>query len=203
MTFHPATNCAEIVIAGDKGGQQIVTTFYGQKVGGYTSDDIQDLADAVDGWMGLDGLSLFPDQYLYIETRVRGMSDALDFFASANANSGAGQNTGASKPNNVAFAVSRRSIFTGRGARGRIFLLPTEDWLSDENHVDAAQAEAIVTVLNGFKTVLDGVGFEEVILHRKVGSSWLSEATKHPVITYAVADLSLDSQRRRLPGRGS
>lgn len=203
MAFHPIENTVEAVIHGRLGGQEIINTFFIKKGGGYTSEDVQDLADFLDEWVGEEWLPIQGNDYTYERVTVRGMADALDFYASADDSSGNGTTGGNSQPNNVALAIARKTIYTGRAARGRIFITVPLSAMDDENHVTAAYATSVEGQLNDLNTTLTGMGWDMVVAHRRSGGAWLSTGVTFPVTGWEVTDLVVDSQRRRLPGRGS
>lgn len=98
-------------------------------------------------------------------------------------------------PNNVAFAVKRITGHAGRANRGRVYHFGiAEDMTSAQNNAGPVYANNLVTaytaLMNGMAS---GPGVQEVLLHKASG-------TFTPVAQYSYSDLTLDSQRRRLPG---
>lgn len=99
-------------------------------------------------------------------------------------------------PNNVSFAVKKRTALSGRMNRGRLYWPGlTASMLSGANEVIAGFASDIVDFCNTLSADV-GIavpGGPEVVYHRSLG-------TGTDVTTYTYTDLFLDSQRRRLPG---
>lgn len=106
-----------------------------------------------------------------------------------------GHNAGTPLPNNAAIAIKRQSGHRGRGNRGRVFHFGlTEDFMQSANVMIPAIANGMRSAYDGLMTaqVADNA-VHEVILHRATGTSI-------DVESYALTDLTVDSQRRRLPG---
>jgi len=204
MTFQSVPDTAEIVVKGTLNGQNVVNTFYATKEGGYDQADIDALASHVDDWVGALWLPHMPTQYHYLTSVVRGLTSAIDLTGEDNTNSGDGGGGTMTGANNMSLAVKRRSGFTGRGARGRVFLPGVPDsGKDDDNHVTTDFSGSMETVLNGFRAAIADVDWVEVIVHRVASGVPLAEAVIFTVVEYVVVDLVIDSMRRRLPGRGS
>lgn len=204
MPFQEVGDTAEVIIAGTRNGQEIVNTFYAHKPGGYVQADIDALATAVDLWVAGQWLNAVDVAYSYVETRVRGLTAPIDLEGSSNVSAGPGTVAGVPYPNNATLSVKRRSAFTGRGARGRVFLPGlTNANSTDEDHMTAAFAAGVEEVLNNMRATMATVNWVEVIVHRVAGGVPLPAAVVYTVVEYAVVDLVIDSMRRRLPKRGS
>jgi len=199
MAFYPVENTAKVAIEGEKNGALIVMTTWSRKLGGYAQEDIDALAAAVDDWVAEGLLTWLPPDYTYTQTKVRGMADAFDFFSSADAGAGPGVYTGEGLPNNVALSVSRRSFYTGRATRGRVYIPLASEALVDASHVSSGFADGVADTWDTLRVAMASEGWDEVIVHRKSGGTWLSTGVCYPVVDYICADTRTDSMRRRLP----
>lgn len=204
MAFQPATNCAEVVVEGSQAGQQVVNTYYFRKDAAYTQEDIDNLALAVDTWVGAVMLPLVSNQYSYIRTRVRGLTSAVDLASENNTSAGSGEQTGDSFPNNVALSVKRRSAFTGRAARGRVYWpgMTVNQVELSTNTVTDAFVTLVLAALDALTEAAGEADWEAVILHRVSGGTPLAAAVIYTLVEWVVVDKVLDSMRRRLPARG-
>lgn len=203
MPFQRVPDTVEIIIKGTMGGQEMINTHYGQMDGGYALADIENLADDVDAWVGSIWLSEMPSNFHYDSTTVRGLNSSIDLEATNSDSAGNGALGASTFSNNASLAVSRRSAFTGRGARGRIYIPPpAPSRLSDDNHINSDFAAWLVAALDGLDDVISGAGFVPVIVHRVAAGVPLTEAVVFTLIEWVVVDLVIDSMRRRLPGRG-
>lgn len=203
MSFQRVPRTCEIVLVGERAGQEIINTFYAQHETDYTLANLVALANAVDTWAGTEWLTEMPADYNYVRTDVRGLNAAIDLSATADAHAGNGALANSGFSNNSSLAVSRRSGFTGRGARGRVYIPPPSSAaLADDNHVTADFEAAIVAVLDLMDEAVDGAGFIPVIVHRVASGVPLAEAVVFTLVEWVVVDRVIDSMRRRLPGRG-
>jgi hypothetical protein len=104
--------------------------------------------------------------------------------------------------NNVAFCVTLRTAHRGRGSQGRLYLAGLSVAQVTGNYVDTVPAAAIVA---GVKTVIDAMalsGYTACVYSRRENNEWLATGGVAYVQAVLATDLTVDSQRRRLPGRG-
>lgn len=100
-----------------------------------------------------------------------------------------------SSPGNVTLCVSLRTALAGRRFRGRKFFSGIPENATASNLIDSSLAGFVVTGINNLIGALAGNGFPLSIV------SYIGP-TVTPVETALVTDLFVDSQRRRLSGRG-
>lgn len=115
----------------------------------------------------------------------------------------AGTASGTSAPLNVALVVSHRTEKRGRSYRGRTYLsgIP-EPQIENVNLAKAAYAADVVSRFGDLQTTLDGAGYDLVVASKRHNGVVTNPAETNEVIAL-VADTLLDSQRRRLTGRGT
>lgn len=116
----------------------------------------------------------------------------------------AGEVAGDCVPGNVAFCVQFKSFGRGRSTRGRNYIpgIPMSQ-LSGINEVGSSFATAMI---NAYLAILgDTYTFIPawVINSKFSGGAPRTTGVNSVVTSVVYADLYLDSQRRRLPGRGS
>src|SRR5215203_288643 len=103
-------------------------------------------------------------------------------------------------PLNVTLAVTAVTGSRGRGRQGRTFWIGLSETQVDENVITNTSQDNIVDDMNALKTAVEAVaGQELVVLHRYAAGELLPEATYSPIITYAVRDTTVDTQKNRLP----
>lgn len=107
--------------------------------------------------------------------------------------------------NNVAFCVSLRTANRGRSFRGRLYLPGISSAsMDDPNHLVPAIA---TNIANAVFTALDQVtvdtGAIPVVVSRFTAGAPRTTGIATPIVTVIAVDNVVDSQRRRLPGRGS
>jgi len=204
MAFQSVPNTLEATIIATQSGEACYNTFYAHKGSTVSQADADGYAELVDIWVGAHWLPLMPGDYIYERTDVRGLTAAIDVASSANANAGNGALSNTNLSNNASLAVKRRSAFTGRGARGRVYIPPpAPENMADDNHISTTFAGLIVAALDAMDTALGGVSLEQVIVHRVAAGVPLTTAVVFSVVEWVVVDRVIDSMRRRLPGRGT
>lgn len=118
----------------------------------------------------------------------------------------AGTAGGALMPGNQTFAVKLSSGLTGRSARGRIYWPPSTDAMLTPYYgtMNVASAAAIVAAVNTLiaNITAANAAWHLVITSYMSGKAWRGAGVNYRVTGAGYSDLNLDSQRRRLPGRG-
>jgi len=114
-----------------------------------------------------------------------------------------GNNAGSYTPTNVAVVMSHRTAKRGRSYRGRSFIggLPITQ-VDTPTTLAASTATAFANGFASLRGTLDTHGLDHVVASRQHNGVTTSPAETNEVIT-TVVDTLLDSQRRRLAGRGS
>jgi len=201
MAFQRVPETAEAVLSIGSQGIIMTNTFYFRKTGGYGQVDIDDLAAAVDGWVGAHYRARLSAEATYFGTNVRGLDQVNDLTAVNTTSAGIGGVVGEILPLNVSFAIKRLSGLTGRSARGRIFVpgIPTSQLDANENFVLATYADGNVDALNELKIDAALAGWQEVIVSRFENNVKRPLGVLFVVVNYAYTDLIVDTQRGRLP----
>lgn len=107
-----------------------------------------------------------------------------------------------SMPNNVAMCVSFRTANRGRWARGRNYVPGMAEDGVTANTFLQARVDLIVAAYNSLKGLVADNGGTWVIASRTFQNAPRVAGITFPVIAALTTDLYVDSQRRRLPGRG-
>jgi len=107
-------------------------------------------------------------------------------------------------PNNVTFVVSFRTASRGRSYRGRLYHVGlTENFVTLDSVGDSNAAAFQGDYESFFADIATAVpGSSHVVVSRCSGGEWRDTAVVTPVTSYFV-DSTIDSQRRRLAGRGA
>jgi hypothetical protein len=108
-----------------------------------------------------------------------------------------------SPPLNAAAVVSHRTAKRGRSYRGRSYLSCFPLGQTDSaNILDATYCSDLATAFETIASTLDALGFDHVVASKQHNGTPTNPAETNEVIEYVV-DQFIDSQRRRLTGRGS
>lgn len=116
-----------------------------------------------------------------------------------------GAQTAPSLPNNVSWAVKFNTVGRGRSSRGRNFFVGLVESHVDQNEVSATHAAAIVDAYQELFTVLGDMTdpWTWVVYSRYTAGNERATGLAQAVTSVSPTDLIIDSQRRRLPGRGT
>lgn len=200
MAFQTVGDTAEAIIRYSMNTQVCTLTFYGKYSGNYTQANLDDLAEAMDGWAGTYFKPIISSQGVYLSTNVRGLEFFNDQESFNDTNSGVGGLAGQPLSNALAFAVKRRSAFTGRSARGRVYMpLNISHLAADEDFVLQTEADDIVANLDEVRAEMLLKGWTEVIVSRYTAGALRAVGVTYPVVAYQWTDLGVDTQRRRAP----
>jgi hypothetical protein len=107
-----------------------------------------------------------------------------------------------SLPNNVTFALRWNTGLRGRSFRGRTYHVGLVEGLVTQNAVNNDSLVSIVGSYGELLDMLDASSRSLVVASKFQGNAPRTTGLATPIVT-VTADGVIDSQRRRLPGRGS
>jgi len=211
--FIPAPNCALIEAIYTYGGWIIENTFHIQKSSPFTMLDLQGAVTAFDNWdsTGVNRWALQRrGECVLIQWKARALDSltAPVYIFTLPASRPGGAGTGGAMPGGSTFCLQWQTGHAGRSQRGRLYVpgLSTNDLQAapNQNLMIASVANAMVTSLNTLIAALAGLGtpITLVVVSYRTGGAWRTTAQATPITNAAYADLAVDSQRRRLAGRG-
>lgn len=205
MTFVPAPQIMEMQFRTTWDGQQTMNRVHVDALAPVTFAHCQALATAGESWYEDNVVALVPSTLLLREVFVKGLDVVTPFQATATPTGPLpGTNVNGSVPNNVSICASIRTGLAGRSARGRWYWQGLTQDTIDNNTVQSGTLTDIDAALTNLASVIAGIGFNWVIV------SYISEKAPRPggPVYFSVTDVLfvdsiVDSQRRRLPGRGA
>jgi hypothetical protein len=189
-------NVAQVTVKGSLFGQVVENVWYAQCSASPTAEELTGIAEPFPTFYAELMLGLSEDLSIN-EIVVRNMGSAAGpeiTFAVTPAQTG-GVAT-ASMPGNVAFCISLRSALAGRQFRGRKYFsgLPINQVV--DNAINVTLADQMVTAVQGLIAQM-------IINTNPLQAVSLTYLTSVPLVTAVYTDLWVDSQRRRLTGRGA
>lgn len=208
MAFQPALGTAGIVVRQSLDGQQIENTLYvnhGETA--WLTDDLATLATTIETWFLDNILTHLATELTYRETvatdlTVEGGAQAV----SATGAGSAGGASGGSAPGNVALCLSIRTGLSGRSNRGRNYVggVPLSQ-ITGTNTFASGWVDALIAGYAALGAALLEVDGSWVwsVLSRVHDRATRTTALAIPATNVLAVDLTVDSQRRRLPGRGA
>jgi hypothetical protein len=206
MAFIPVLDTAQVQLYGRIDGQQTVNDLYfTNTTPGITLGELGDLADAIRAWYVSSMLTLLSSAFSLERVHARDLTDQFSFAVDVNAGPSSGSSGGAFVPNNVAPCISFRTGTAGRSGRGRNYIPGVPQPVVDGNTLTPgfiADAQA------AYGSLLPGegmvpAGWVWVVVSRYTGGAPRPAGIATPVLTALFTDNIVDSQRRRLPGRGA
>lgn len=203
MAFIPTPNAVRASLEFLFGGQVVVLTLGWHKATGWDAAGMEDLGDALVDWMDA-ALKFHMANDVSLESiNVLDLEDAAG--PSINVSAGlpiTGTNANLPAPNNVAAVVSFLTDLRGRSYRGRNYVpgIPEPSW-QDSTAITTAAAAALAAAYADLEDVATATGAEHVVVSKFHNNAPRVAGVATPVTAYRV-DTKLDSQRRRLSGRG-
>jgi len=202
--FVPFTDCAEVVIKGSLAAQSAFLTLGFTKAGGYSSTDLQDLADGVANWVTGDLLTFLVDDLSIAEVVATDLSsDSAPVAVSTVGLPASGAITGVPVPNNVALVVSFKTAARGRSFRGRNYVPSCRaDSMVNSTQFTTAYAGDIQGAYEAMALTLGAIGNTHVVLSRFHDNTPRVTGVATPVTAY-LGRQAVGTQRRRVIGHGS
>lgn len=204
MTFVPFANTAQIEMVFSQSGQIVENVFHVEKGSPYDADDLAIAAATFVDWWDTEMQALIPDNVSLNVVRARALDTesgvAIEYTTSLPLVGGNGSNT---MPNNVTFAIKWSTGLAGRSYRGRTYHIGVEPSnLVDPNHLSSSAVTGFTAAYSALLTSFTDPDEHLVVASRvNGGAPRVTGVTTE--ITAATINPTLDSQRRRLPERGS
>lgn len=204
MAFIPVEDVAEVAIRGTILAQDIVNTLFFNRDGGWNSGTLEDLLDEVLLWLQDNMFDILSTGYQLVELAARDLTSQAG--ANATLAGGAGDHgTGTDEivPNNVAACVTFRTPLVGRSFRGRNYIAGlTVGNVDTATSFTAATAAGLVAAYEALASVEAALSATHVVVSRYFELAPRVAGVATPVTSYT-CDTLIDSQRRRLAGRGA
>jgi len=208
MAFIPVENTAKVALLFQQYGQKLVQTLWFNKASDWTSEDLNDLATAVNSWVVDELLPLMVNNVSFIGSTAVDMSAAgSEGVELLEGTPVAGSGGSQGLPSNVTAAIKFLTGLTGRSNRGRNFIVGIPREATTGDNINGASAAEFVSAYEALASYLTGLTADHVVASLYSGVDGdghpipRSAGVVHAVTSYAM-DLALDSMRRRLIGRG-
>ncbi len=211
MAFQPCPETAEVRLQGQMYGQLIENVFHVRVSTSPTLSDLTTIANTVNDWAtGTYANHMSNDlhwtQLVVTDLNVPGGVQYIKDMSGE----GGGTIDARVKTNQDTFAVSFKTGLSGRSYRGRVYVLAVPSgYYNTANTLDPLNAAAYVALFITLKEDLDTATFPLGVLSRynkdavPTPPHKRTEGLLTDVVTITTKDNIVDSQRRRLPGRGT
>lgn len=204
MAFVPAPNTVMVELRFVWNQQKVENTLYFYDVAGWTLASMTSLATEVFNWWAANIRPSLSVQITLNEVYVTDLaSNVSPTFSLVPASGNVGGSANPSVPNNVAMCISLRTGARGRTARGRNYIPGIQLAALTANIWAPA---TITTMENAYNALASGAFPTQgqlAVVSRYENNLPRATAVVRPVISAVVVDNIADSQRRRLPGRGT
>lgn len=203
--FIPAPNCASVEIFYSANAVVCENVFHVNKASPYDNAALVALRNVVDTWDNTtwkgsrgNGASVFRIRCKALDTN----SSPMDDYYLPTPRAGTIASPLTSGNSTLAFKLATNRA--GRSYRGRWYLVGVTlaNYGATANQYNVASANAIVSWLNLLKTNLAAAGHTLGVLSYATNKAWRTTAHFEPATGYLIIDYNIDSQRRRLTGRG-
>lgn len=212
MPFIPVPSVVQININQRLHGEQVQNTLYGVNFGGITPANMLLLAGEIITWVGSQLYDELSNDLSLFEVAVRDLSVADGPFVIAPPTTPVvGGQVAPALPGNAAACVSFRTGLVGRSRRGRNYVAGLPEFRVTGNLI----GEPLVTSLADAYSALfaptgpfQASGYAWVVVSRYSGTDPVTgepiprEFGQPTIVSGVRVDNAVDSQRRRLSGRG-
>lgn len=203
--FIPVANTASVELIYSMNGEVCENVFHVKKGSAYSLADLQAVRTIANNW---DATSQSALRGVYASlTRIR--TRALDSVGAPFEDYSlpaprAGGQGGTTLPGDATFAVKKATLSAGRSYRGRWYFvgLTSNFYGVNANVISPLAAGNLVTSLNGLITALAAGGHTMVVVSYVANKQCRAAGVTTTVTGFVTVDLAVDSQRRRLQGRG-
>lgn len=203
MGFVPLDGAVQAELRFILNGQQVENVLYFYTADGVSVGEMNNLADMLNDWLELHLQPTQASGAVFNELYLTDLTSQTGPTVSNTARNGTiGQmTTSPVLPGNATIAVSFRTNGRGRSARGRNYFIGLAEGNVVGNVVDTGLVTAIEAAYNALLTVVQ-FPWTWIVYSRTVDGADRAEGLAQPVTNAIVVDPYVDSQRRRLTGRG-
>jgi len=203
MAFIPVPDVAQFNIRGTLDNQRIENTLYFRNVNTWDTEGLEAAAALVADWFEDNILPVVTTDYVLREVYAVDLTTENSGSATHTvAASTQGLDSSPALPNNVAICVSFRTAQRGRSFRGRNYIAGLTEADVTGNTIGASQSSALVTAYGQLFSLFPPGGAFWVVVSRFTAGLPRTVGISTPVTAVLIVDSTVDSQRRRLPGRG-
>lgn len=204
MAFVPTPNCALVSLAYDWKGQKCNNTLWFENGGTpFDAGRLLDLGNAINSyWVGSVMTQLSQDivfRGCIVYAQDSESAPAVDVPVTPFA----GEVVADSLPNNVAWCVKFTTTGRGKSYRGRNYVPGIPDNVYADNAVNSTWAGNVRDAYYGILTETGLATFAWVVVSHFTAGAPRAAGLVSSVVNVSYSDLVIDSQRRRLPGRGT
>lgn len=183
--------------------QQCENTLYFEYTSGVDIEKATTLAEVLHDWWVTNVRPLMVNTSALREIYITDLSNASSFtYTRVSSPVEPGTRSGPAMPNNIALCISFKTNQRGRSFRGRNYVMGMNEGDIIANNFDGGYVGSVQAAYVELKLVTVPLGADWVIVSRFANGAARTTGVTTSVSTVGVTDGIVDSQRRRLPGRG-
>lgn len=202
MGFVPFANCARLEARFIQEGQHVENVYHLRSAAAFTVGDMEAAAAAFVAWFDVSMQPLVASAVTLTEIVVRGLDTPTDVAISYTTGLPlVGGNVSAGLPNNVTAALKWTTALSGRSYRGRTYHIGLTESQVAGSTIDATVRTNIQNTYLNLIGDMDTAGFTMVVASRVTAGAERVAGVATTILS-CFLDSTVDSQRRRLPGRG-
>jgi len=201
LAFIPVPDCVEVTIRFLWQGQSVAITLSFCRDTAVTLANMQALADDLEDWFETEMAPLLSVDITTVAIGLRDLTD-VDSFVYERSMTIPGEVSGITVSNNVTTVVTFETGLAGRSFRGRNYIPGiNQSNLTNSVTVGAAWTALLLVAYNNLSTYVGGGGWSHCVVSRYSNGAARDPGIATEIIGYS-SDGFIDSQRRRLAGRG-
>jgi len=197
MAFQVVPDTLIVEVRGTSFAQQVENTFYYKYVAVPDETDLEDLLTDLEAVIGTYWLPYLPDSCIITELYARDLGNEVAAQAFVSVSPGQGSATGDGMPSFNTIAIARKSGFTGRSARGRIFWLGLAESMVQGQEVLSTPRAGITNAIVQFDQAAIALSYVPVIVSRYSGGVKRTEGVTYEIQTWQMTDSNVDTRRSR------
>lgn len=204
MSYQPVPNTYAVHQRATLHAQMIENVHYFEGSAGAPLDPVALATAAHDAWV-THMMPPLSDEYSLRETYVVDLTEEMGATAQASTTPNpTGSDQAEALPGSITLCLSLRTAFRGRSARGRQYISGLPTLMQNNNSITVVGVDAL---LQGFRNYWAEVeanvpDAQLVVVSRVQNKTVLPQGLTYAVNAVIVTDNHIDSQRRRLQGRG-
>lgn len=202
MAFIPVPNTALVELVYQQSDQITENTLYFEGATPWDATSLTELAEEVrDWWIAGPRTDTSDSTALRVVRATSLESQSAPGVEIAITSGGLGAETSPALPNNVTQVTTFITALRGRAYRGRNYRVGMTENMTTGNTVDGTYTSSWNTMYVGLNTAVTANSAVHVVVSRQLNNVPRTTGVATPVVSYRTDD-TVDSQRRRLPGRG-
>lgn len=202
--FIPAPNTAQALVRFTQEQSHMETCLWFKKTTAWEESDLVTLAGDLDTWWDTRLKPLIAQNVSFVEVVCTDWSTENGAQAISRTSFGTnGTHQGTALPSNVSWALKLATGLRGRSFRGRVFLYGlTASDIDGSAVLDSYAVPAVAAWNNLLGTDITVPGANLAVVSFCAAGSWRTTAVVTNVTNIVAVDQTVDSMRKRLPGRG-